>query len=89
MYGRTFTHHQRCIWRLSALGASYREIAQAFGISDQTVKHHLTEIRARIGARHNTDLALAAVREQILLPSDLDEHAEMMRQRLVAEGMSA
>lgn len=45
----TLTPRQRQAVELAAQGLSYREIGDALGISDQTVKNHLRDARDRNG----------------------------------------
>jgi DNA-binding NarL/FixJ family response regulator len=42
-------------------GRTNREIAQKFGISEQTVKHHLTHIFDKVGVYNRLELALFAI----------------------------
>jgi DNA-binding NarL/FixJ family response regulator len=50
------------------LGCSNREIAKQFVLSEDTVKHHLTNIYAKVGASNRLELALFAVHHRLLEP---------------------
>jgi len=47
-------------------GSTNREIAQAFSISEETVKHHLTSIFDKTGVSNRLELALFAVRQGLV-----------------------
>ena len=47
-------------------GLSNREIAKQFGLSEDTVKHHLTNIFNKVGASSRLELALFAVHHRLL-----------------------
>jgi DNA-binding NarL/FixJ family response regulator len=51
-------------------GLTNREIAKKFSLSEDTVKHHLTNIFDKIGASNRLELALFAVHHRLL-----DEHS--------------
>ena len=55
-------------------GLSNREIAKRFGLSEDTVKHHLTNIFNKLGASNRLELALFAVHHRLLEP-DARAHA--------------
>jgi len=45
-------------------GRTNKEIARKFSISEQTVKHHLTNIFAKVGVANRLELALLAMHQQ-------------------------
>jgi DNA-binding NarL/FixJ family response regulator len=54
------TDRQRAVLRLVALGSSNKEIAIALGLSPATVKTHVAQVLATIGATNRTDAAVKA-----------------------------
>lgn len=44
-------HEMRCLLAKAAFGLSDKEIGRAYGISQQTVRNHLYNLRQRINAR--------------------------------------
>ncbi|MER5252692.1 LuxR family transcriptional regulator [Streptomyces sp. NPDC002855] len=58
--GPTLTARERGVLRLLARGFSNRLIARHLGISEKTVKNHLSSIYMKIGATHRTQAALYA-----------------------------
>jgi DNA-binding NarL/FixJ family response regulator len=66
---RTLTPRELMVLRLMASGLSNRDIASALGITERTVKFHVTAILNRLGADNRTQaVALAAKRG--LLPEE-------------------
>lgn len=51
------------IARAVAEGRGNREIATQLGITEQTVKNHLTSIYEKVGVRSRLQLALAVIQE--------------------------
>jgi two-component system, NarL family, nitrate/nitrite response regulator NarL len=47
-------------------GKSNRELAESFSISEQTVKHHLTNIFDKVGVYNRLELALFAIHHQLI-----------------------
>lgn len=60
--------------RLLAQGLERREIATQMGVSDETVKTHLAEVRRRLGARNSAQaVAIGLVNSLFDLPPGRDE----------------
>jgi len=49
-----------------AEGGTNREVAEKFKLSEDTVKHHLTNIFAKTGAHNRLELALLAINERLM-----------------------
>lgn len=47
-------------------GSSNREIAQKFGVREDTVKHHLTSIFSKLGVSTRLELALFAIEQRLV-----------------------
>ncbi len=60
------TRREREIVEAILTGCSNREIAQRYGISEETVKHHLSSVYAKLGVSNRLELALLAVRAGLL-----------------------
>jgi two-component system, NarL family, nitrate/nitrite response regulator NarL len=52
-----------------ASGLTNKEIARRFALSEETVKHHLTKIFAKLDVANRVELALFAIAEQIVQPA--------------------
>jgi two-component system, NarL family, nitrate/nitrite response regulator NarL len=52
-----------------ATGLTNRDIARRFSLSEETVKHHLTNIFSKLGVTNRVELALFAVSEQLVTPA--------------------
>jgi DNA-binding NarL/FixJ family response regulator len=61
------TPREHDILRLLGDGLANRDIAEALGLSDHTVKFHLRSIFAKLGAHTRTEAVSAAVRRGLLL----------------------
>ena len=57
---------------LVAAGYTNREIASQYRLSEDTVKHHLTNIFDKTGASNRLELALFAIHHQLVMPSGPD-----------------
>lgn len=62
----SLTARELAVLRLVAGGYSNKEIGRALGISDGTVKNHLTEILAKLDARDRTHAVLKAIGARLL-----------------------
>jgi two-component system, NarL family, response regulator DevR len=56
------TPQQRAILDLLPQGITNREIGERLGLSEKTVKNHLTGLMRRLGVQHRTQAAMIAVR---------------------------
>ena len=63
--GSSLTQRERQILRLIVSGHSNKQIGRELGISEKTVKGHLTNLFQRIGVQDRTQAALWAEREGI------------------------
>ena len=57
---------------LVAAGYTNKDIAGKFRLSEDTVKHHLTNIFDKTGASNRLELALFAIHHQLVMPSGPD-----------------
>jgi len=60
----TLTSREREVLAELTKGRSNREIARALGVSEKTVKAHLSSVLAKLGVQDRTQAALLAVRHQ-------------------------
>jgi DNA-binding NarL/FixJ family response regulator len=58
------TPREQQVLQLLAQGAENREIANSLGISERTVKNHITNILTRLGLKNRTQAALWAQRQK-------------------------
>ena len=67
---KTFGLTPRELEIISAIVAGYtnKDIAEKFSISEQTVKHHLTNIFDKLGVSNRLELALFAVNHHLFVP---------------------
>ena len=56
------TRREREVFRLVGEAWTNKEIAERLSISDKTVKHHITNILGKLGARNRVEVALLATR---------------------------
>jgi DNA-binding NarL/FixJ family response regulator len=64
------TGRENDVLRLIAEGMSNKEIAQALGIGEKTVKTHVSNILGKLGVLSRTQAALYAVREGLVSDSE-------------------
>ena len=60
------TRREREVLTLIVAGYTNRDLAEELGISEDTVKHHLTNIFDRTGASNRLELALFAIRHDLV-----------------------
>jgi DNA-binding CsgD family transcriptional regulator len=65
---RGLTTRERQVLELVAVGAANQRIARALGMSEHTVKFHLSSIFRKLGATNRTQAAAALYRQS--LPRD-------------------
>jgi len=61
------THREYEILSTVVDGYTNKDIAEKFTISEQTVKHHLTNIFEKVGVTNRLELALRAVEQRLIL----------------------
>ena len=61
------TPREREVLELVAEGRSNKAIAEALGISDQTVKFHVASINGKLGAANRTEAVRRAVRRGLIV----------------------
>ena len=64
------TPRERQVIAMVVAGAANKEIARACSVSEQTVKHHLTRIFDKVGATSRVELAMLALRQGLVDPSN-------------------
>ena len=60
------TARERQVLAMVAAAHSNKEIARRFGVSEETVKHHLTRLFAKVGASNRLELAMLATQHGIV-----------------------
>jgi two-component system, NarL family, nitrate/nitrite response regulator NarL len=66
------TARERQVLGMVAAAHGNKEIARRFNVSEETVKHHLTRLFAKIGASTRLELAMLATRHGIVEPAEPD-----------------
>jgi two-component system, NarL family, nitrate/nitrite response regulator NarL len=64
------TPRERQVLSMIVAGCSNKEIARAFSVSEQTIKHHLTRMFDKVGASTRVELAMLAARFGLVDPSE-------------------
>jgi LuxR family quorum sensing-dependent transcriptional regulator len=54
------------VLRLAATGAQFREVADALGLGEETVRSHLKNAQAKLGARNRTQAVTEALRQHLI-----------------------
>jgi DNA-binding NarL/FixJ family response regulator len=65
-FAEPLTPREVQVLELLAEGMPNKAIAQALGISDQTVKFHVSSISGKLGAANRTDIVRRAVRRGLI-----------------------
>lgn len=65
---RLLTPREKEILRLVATGMTNQDVAQALGISENTVKAHVSHILEKLGVSHRTEAAIWAARLGLISP---------------------
>jgi DNA-binding NarL/FixJ family response regulator len=63
------TRREREVLRLVVAGHSNKDVARACGVSEETIKHHLTRIFDKVGASNRLELATIATTRGLVDPS--------------------
>ncbi|HTU06663.1 MAG TPA: response regulator transcription factor, partial [Trebonia sp.] len=66
----TLTAREREVLAGIADGKSNREIARSLGVSEKTVKAHVSAVLAKLGVQDRTQAAVYAVRHSRDVPAD-------------------
>ena len=61
------TTRQRQVFDLVVLGQSNKEIARTLGLSEGTVKIHITKLFEKVDVRHRSAVALAGAKRGLIL----------------------
>lgn len=65
--GEELTHRELEVLQLLAEGIPNKQIAQRLGISDNTVKFHITTIFSKLGAHSRTEAVIRAARQGLIV----------------------
>jgi two-component system nitrate/nitrite response regulator NarL len=60
------TARERQVLAMVAAGQPNKEIARAFSVSEQTIKHHVTRMFDKVGASNRVELAMLATRHGLI-----------------------
>jgi DNA-binding CsgD family transcriptional regulator len=60
------TPRELAVLRLVATGAQFREVAEALGLGEETVRSHLKKAQAKLGARNRTQAVAEALRQHLI-----------------------
>ena len=60
------TPRELTVLRLVASGAPFREVAEALGRGEETVRSHLKSAQAKLGARNRTQAVAEALRQNLI-----------------------
>jgi DNA-binding CsgD family transcriptional regulator len=60
------TPRELAVLRLVATGAQFREVAEALGLGEETVRSHLKKAQAKLGTRNRTQAVAEALRQRLI-----------------------
>jgi len=60
------TSRELAVLRLMSTGGQTRDIAQALGLGEETVRSHLKKAQAKLGVRNRTHAACEALRQDLI-----------------------
>jgi DNA-binding CsgD family transcriptional regulator len=60
------TPRELAVLRLVSAGAQFREVAQALGLGEETVRSHMKKAQAKLGARSRTQAVAEALRQHLI-----------------------
>ena len=60
------TSHEKQVLLLVVAGYTNRDIAREFGLSEQTIKHHVAQIFDKLGVSNRLELLLSALHHQLI-----------------------
>jgi DNA-binding NarL/FixJ family response regulator len=63
------TRREHEVLRLVVAGHPNKDVARACGVSEETIKHHLTRIFDKVGASNRLELATIATKRGLVDPS--------------------
>ena len=62
----SLTNRELAVLRLMSTGGQTRDIAQALGLGEETIRSHLKKAEAKLGVRNRTHAACAALRQDLI-----------------------
>jgi LuxR family quorum sensing-dependent transcriptional regulator len=63
---RRLTPRELAVLRLVSTGAQFREVGQALGLGEETVRSHMKKAQAKLGARSRTQAVAEALRQRLI-----------------------
>ena len=60
------TNRELAVLRLMSTGGQTRDIAQALGLGEETIRSHVKKAKAKLGVRNRTHAACAALRQDLI-----------------------
>jgi LuxR family quorum sensing-dependent transcriptional regulator len=60
------TPRELAVLRLVSTGAQFREVAEALGLGEETVRSHLKKAQSKLGARNRTQAVAEALRQHLI-----------------------